>query len=70
MTNLSKRMSVTAVANDNGVITAFFDDLPGLLVQGGSIEDVRDKLKSLLESYIKRLDSWKDNIEIETQSLV
>lgn len=65
-----KGLTVTAVLHpDDGVITAFFDELPGLVVQGTSDDDVETKLKSLLNSYIKRLDSIKDNLNIKTTSL-
>lgn len=66
MRNPTKKMSVTAVLHeDTGQITAFLNDMPGLLVQGDSNDDVKAKLKSLTESYIKKFDSIKDNIEIQ-----
>lgn len=68
MSTPSKGLSVTAV-NYKGVITAFFDDMPGLVVQANSADDVKHKLSSLLASYIKRLDSIKDNINIKTESI-
>lgn len=65
-----KGLTVTAVLHqDTGVITAFFDELPGLLVQGTSNNDVDGKLRSLLDSYLKRLDSIKNNISIHTTSM-
>lgn len=71
MINPSKKLTVTAVSHaDSGMITAFFNEMPGLLVQGKSSEDVRTKLGALLDSYIQRLDSIKGNIDIHTTSLV
>lgn len=71
MTNPKNKMSVTAVLHqDSGRITAFFNELPGLVVQGHSNNDVKTKLSSLLDSYIKRLDSMKHNMDIQTTSLV
>lgn len=70
MTNPTKKMSVTAVFHQSsGRITAFFNELPGLVVQGHSDDDVKAKLTSLLDSYIKRLDSIKHNMDIQTTSL-
>ena len=70
MANLSSKLTVTAVMDkDNNCITAFFNELPGLVVQGKTTDDIKNKLQSLLASYIKRLDSLKNNFEIETQSL-
>jgi hypothetical protein len=66
MINPSKRPSVTAV-DYGGVITAFFTDLPGLVVQGNSADDVHHKLASLLDSYIKRLNNLKNNIDIKPE---
>lgn len=62
---------VTAVTDrDSGQITAYFNELPGLVVQGKSISDVRTKLISLLDSYIQRLDSIKTNLDIQTAPLI
>lgn len=69
MTNPSKSLTVTAIVNDGGKITAFFNEMPGILVQGDSKEDVAKKLKSLLNAYLKRLDAIKNNIDIQTTSL-
>ena len=71
MTNPTKKMTVTAVIHqDSGTITAFFNELPGLVVQGDSKDDVKGKLTSVLDSYIKRLDSIKNNMDSQTTSLV
>lgn len=70
MTNQQKKPTVTAVLHkDTGVVTAFFNDLPGLIVQGSDQTDVTKKLSSLLDSYIKRLDAMKNNIDIQVKSL-
>jgi hypothetical protein len=69
MANQSKKLTVTAVAHQSsGSITAFFNELPALVVQGDSEDDIDVKLRSLLGSYIKMLESRKDNIVISTKS--
>jgi predicted RNase H-like HicB family nuclease len=68
MNKPSKKLTVTAIHDDSSNnITAFFDDYPGLLVQGKSIDDVKDKLSSLLRSFIKRLQSVGNDFEINTK---
>ncbi len=70
MSTNSKQLTVTAVTDSkSGVVTAFFNELPGLLVQSDTTDDVVDKLKSLLRSYIKRLDSIKDNIHVNQKAV-
>lgn len=67
MSNPTKKLTVTAIPNGNGrPMTAFFNELPALVVQGFNDEEILGKLASLLESYIKRLDSLKGNLEIQT----
>lgn len=69
MSNSSKKLTVTAVKHDNsGFITAFFNELPGLVVQGSDDDDVIDKLDSLLKSYIKRLGSVNKNFDIKMRA--
>ncbi len=67
MSKQSKELTVTAVQDQkSGQITAFFDELPGLVVQGNSDNDIKNKLGSLLDSYIKRYESRKNNMVIQT----
>lgn len=69
MATATNRLTVTAVVSGpTGAITAYFNELPGLLVQGNTIDDVRLKLRSLLDSYIKMLDAGKQNFDIQTKS--
>lgn len=64
----SKKLSVTAVVDGHTkAITAFFNDIPAVVVQGNTMEDVRVKLTSLLQSYIKRLQSQSTDFEIQTK---
>jgi hypothetical protein len=66
----SKKLSVTAVVDDkSSLVTAFFNDLPAIVVQGKDIDDVRQKLTSLLRSFIKRLQSQSNDFEIQTKSI-
>ncbi|WP_106929462.1 hypothetical protein [Adhaeribacter arboris] len=65
----SKKLTVTGILNNSGRITAFFNEMPGLVVQGISEEDVKDKLIILLDAYIIRLESMKNNLDIQTTSL-
>lgn len=66
----SKKLSVTAVVDDNtNIITAFFNDLPALVVQGNTMEDIRTKLTSLLQSFIKRLQNQSTDFDIQTKSI-
>ncbi len=61
MSNASNSLTVTAVSlGDSKVITAFFNQLPGLVVQGDSVNDVKVKLHSVLQTYIKKLQSIND----------
>ena len=58
MNKAAKKFTVTAILDQkSNITTAFFDDLPGLVVQGSSLDDVKVKLKDLLKLYIKRLQS-------------
>ena len=67
----SKKMTVTAIPDPHSkVITAFINELPGLVVQANSLEEVRVKLDSLLKSYIRRLQSIGNNFEIITSRLI
>jgi hypothetical protein len=68
MRNPTKGLTVTAIAY-KGYITAFYNELPGLVVQGTSNDDVKVKLMFLMDSYIKRLDSIKNNIDIKTECI-
>jgi hypothetical protein len=68
MNNASHKLTVTAVQHDNGVITAFVNQLPGLVVQANSNDDIKIKLQSLLKSYIKRLQAV-NNFDIQTRNL-
>lgn len=66
MSKQSKKLTVTAVLDKHtGQATAFFDELPGLVVQGNP-DDIKGKLTSLLDSYLKRYESRKNNIDIQT----
>lgn len=70
MSNKSKNLTATAIVDaQSGSITAFFNEIPGLLVQGSSDDDVKKKLGSLLESYIRRLDSVKHNFDLQVKSI-
>lgn len=62
------KLTVTAVVDDQNRVTAFFNELPALVVQGNSDDDVKQKLGSLLKSFVKRLQSAKD-FEIKTKQL-
>lgn len=59
---------VIAVRHDNGVITAFVHSVPGILVQGKTMDDVRTKLVAAIESYAKRISSIRNNFSIEEQN--
>jgi predicted RNase H-like HicB family nuclease len=70
MNKATRKFTVTALLDSkSGIITAFFDDLPGLVVQGNSETDVKEKLKDLLKLYIKRLQSIGNDFEITTKSM-
>lgn len=62
------KLTVTAVVDDQNRVTAFFNELPALVVQGNSDDDVKQKLESLLASFVKRLQSAKD-FEIKPKQL-
>jgi hypothetical protein len=56
MKKTSKGLTVTAVIDSGSkIITAFFNELPVLLVQGKDMDDIKIKLVSLLKSYVKRM---------------
>ncbi len=70
MTTHPKGLTVTAVQHDDSeIITAYFNELPGLVVQGSSMDDVKVKLGSLLKSFQRRLDANQDNFNIQTKCL-
>jgi hypothetical protein len=70
MNNPSQKLTATGIVQSGtGTVTAFFNEIPGLLVQGNSEEDAKNKLSSLLSSYIKRLQSIGSNFDIKTESL-
>lgn len=70
MNKPTKKLTVTAILDDDSkIITAFFDQLPGLVVQGNSEDDVKMQLQSLLGSYIKRLQSIGNDFEIKPKSI-
>ena len=68
MSKPSMKLTVTAVVDDQNRVTAFFNELPALVVQGNSDDDVKQKLESLLASFVKRLQSAKD-FEIKPKQL-
>jgi predicted RNase H-like HicB family nuclease len=68
MNNALHKYSVTAVMHSDGIVTAYVNDLPGILVQGNSSDDVKSKIEIVLESYIKKLQKISSNIEIEAHS--
>jgi hypothetical protein len=71
MNKASKKLTVTAVLDTNSkTITAFFNELPGLVVQGKDVNDIKGKLRSLLASYVKRLQTIGKDFEIRTSSFV
>jgi|GEM_PF-6197440 len=64
-----KKLTVTAVYSpDNTSVTAFINEIPTILVQTSTVDDAKDQLMTLLDSYIKRLEAMKSNIEIQTRS--
>lgn len=70
MNKATRKFTVTALLdNKSNIITAFFDDLPGLVVQGSNENDVKNKLQDLLKLYIKRLQSIGNDFEITTKSI-
>lgn len=70
MNKPTTKLSVTAILdNDSKIITAFFNELPGLVVQGVSEGDVRTQLKDLLGLYIKRLENIGKDFDITTKSM-
>lgn len=58
-----------AIQDPNGGFTAFRVDLPGLVVQGNSLTDVAQKLNTLLQNFIAKLEESRDDSEIETITL-
>lgn len=70
LTHMNKpttKLSVTAIlSKDSKSITAFFNELPGLVVQGNSEDDVKMKLKDVLNLYIKRLQTIGKDFDITT----
>ena len=71
MINPFPRSKVITVQNgDSGKITAFFSDLPGLVVQGNSKSDVVQKLVKLVEAFAEGLKKSSNNLDIQTMSLV
>lgn len=70
MNNLPKSLKVTAIEHESsGVITAFVTQMPGLLVQANSTDEIKYKLDRLLENFIKKLDASRKNLEIETKTV-
>lgn len=73
LTHMNKpttKLSVTAMLDSNSnIITAFFNELPGLVVQGNSEDDVKMKLKDLLKLYIKRLETIGKDFDITTKHM-
>lgn len=65
--NFMQKLSVTAVTHPDGVITAFINEIPAILVQGNSKEDIQNKLDNVLASYIKRIQNT--TFDIQTTSL-
>lgn len=71
MKKTSKGLTVTAVIDDDSkTITAFFNELPGLLVQGKDMDDIKIRLRLLLKSYLKRLQFIGNDFEIKTRNFV
>lgn len=67
MNKPTTKLSVTAMLDNNSdSITAFFDELPGLVVQGNGWDDVKMKLKDVLMLYIRRLETIGKDFEITT----
>lgn len=64
----SKKLTVIAVDHAEGNMTAFFKELPGLLVQGNDEKEITTKLRVVLKAYIARLESSED-FEIERRTL-
>lgn len=69
MSITNKKLSVTAIQNPDGLFTAFFDQLPAIVVQGSSIDDVRVKLSKLLKAFAERLNAIDSNFNIQTASV-
>lgn len=70
MNKPTTKLSVTAILEkDSKIITAFFNELPGLVVQGVSESDVKTQLKDLLRLYIKRLENIGKDFDITTKSM-
>lgn len=66
----SKQLTVTIIEHEkSGIITAFVNELPGVLVQGSDEDDATVKLRSLLNTYIQRLRSMDDNFTIKRERI-
>lgn len=64
MINITK-LSVTAILDkDSKIITAFFNELPGLVVQGNNEDDVRMKLKDVVGLYTKMIETIGKEFDI------
>ncbi|WP_295233873.1 hypothetical protein [Sediminibacterium sp.] len=70
MSTKPKQLTVTAIQDSNtGVFTAFFNEMPGLLVQTKSQDDIVQKLKIVLDAHLTRLNSIKNNIQVQQKSI-
>ena len=69
MNSINPKLTVTAVVHESGIITAFFNELPGLLVEADNMEGIREKLNYLLKVYIKRLEQVGTDFDIKTQTI-
>lgn len=67
MNHSNQKLKVTAVEHASGVITAFVNQFPGLVVQASSKEEVERKLDALMEVFIRKLQAGRKNLEIETR---
>jgi hypothetical protein len=70
MPSNSKKLTVTAVTHPHsGIITAFINQLPGLVVQGSDDADVQKKLDAILTSYVNYVQRLKSlDFEIKNQA--
>lgn len=69
MNTPSKKLQAIAFEHDDGVITAYIKELPGLVVQGKTQEEIKLKLHSLVEVFIQKLQASRNNIEVVTKSV-
>jgi hypothetical protein len=67
--NPSKKLTVTAVSHPDGIITAFPNELPHLIVQGNSMDDIAKKMQALLNWYSVRLQKSSNNLDIKEQHI-